>query len=163
MRNSTTQVSIFCCGKFSTSAWDADELPEISGSSHVPCSMRPTRVLLTEMVTTTFESASCPDVKQSLEIESCGDLALIEASQDGRNHLVPAGYRLGLPGQALAKDQRASHIVGWPLVRGGVALSARFVIEPTVLYRIKPPQGFDIADLASIEIKARLVLWGLLE
>lgn len=158
----TSQISVRCAGALPPMAWtyEGDQLPIISGSTRVPKSFTPTRILLTEIVTAKFDSASYGPVRLSCEVEDCGDLVVlsISESRDGGIELLQGdSQRFGIPGLGLA---RRWHDIRWPVIHGGSEISVKMAIEPTALYRIKPLDGFMFDDMDSVYVKAHLVLFG---
>lgn len=159
---STTQISIRCAGALPPAAWtyEPDQLPILSGSTRVPKSFTPTRILLTEIVTAKFEAASYEPVRLPCEVEDCGDLVVLAVSEsrDGGIELLQGdSQRFGIPGVSAS---RRWHDIRWPVIHGGSDLTVKIAVEPTVLHRIKPPDGFTFDDLASVYVKAHLVLFG---
>jgi len=143
-------VGMLCEGSFYPTAWSGDSLPCIGGlSAPIKVSFWPAEVAVIEIVTATFRQNSPGAQRQiiSLNIEDCGDLVMVSEG-------VPT-----MPAAAFAA-KRGGHRVRWPHAARGVSLSVGFAIEPTVLRRIPPPDGFTTDDLVSVKIKAQVAVSG---
>lgn len=156
----STQIGIKCTGTFQASAWDnSSSLPVVSGLTRVYKSFKPTKAIVTELLTLTFTNENST-TKVSASVPDGSDLVLVSAFSGADNCFPNAPSESnGIAGVAFANNSLGNGI-SWPTINGGIDMSVQFAVEPTVLSRVAPPVGFTIQDLAAVFVSVRFNLLG---
>jgi hypothetical protein len=143
----STQIGVKCMGTFAPTSWDSTTLPVVSGQTRVYKSFKPTKAIVTELVTATFTQQNQPNVVLSASIPDGSDLVLVSAFSGADNCFPNAPSESnGIAGVAFANNSLGNGI-SWPTINGGIDMSVQFAIEPTALSRIATPAGYTLASL----------------
>lgn len=143
----STQIGIKCTGTFQATSWDSSSLPVVSGLTRVYKSFKPTKAIVTELVTATFTQQGQPNVVLSASVPDGSDLVLVSAFSGADNCFPNAPSESnGIAGVAFANNSLGNGI-SWPTINGGIDMSVQFAIEPTALSRIAAPAGYALASL----------------
>lgn len=153
----STQIGIKCTGTFQPTSWDSSSLPVVSGLTRVYKSFKPTKAIVTELVTATFVDAQQNKKVLSASVPDGSDLVLVSAFSGADNCFPNAPSESnGIAGVAFANNSLGNGI-SWPTINGGIDMSVQFAVEPTVLSRIAEPAGF---TLSAIFVSVRFNLLG---
>lgn len=156
----STQIGISATGTFTLTTWNGSVLPQISGLTRVYKSFKPTKAILTEMVTTTFQNASFGTATRVAAVSDASDLVLVQAFSGADNCFPNAPTEAnGISGPTFANNSLGNGI-SWPTINGGIDMTVAFAVEQTVLYQVAPPAGFTVDDIISIVVKLRFNLLG---
>lgn len=171
------QISITCSGTFTREDFrnfrsyieeDSDKLlPHIVGSTRLYKDFKPTRAILTELVTATWSAEGLPDVEIHESVQDASDLVLFQAFA-GAECCFPISDR-GIAGSVFSPVSTGV-CISWPVIRSGLDVNIVLAVEQSVLSRtrtnardessictLSPEYGF---LPKSVHVKARLNLIG---
>ena len=136
----------------------AGAIPTYNGSTRVYKSFKPTKAILTELVTYTFVATSGGAVtKTSSAVPNAADLVLVQAFAGADNCFPNAPNESnGIAGPTFSFNSLGNGI-SWPTINGGIDMTVAFGIEESILYNVAPPTG---SPLSTIRVKIRLNLMG---
>lgn len=157
----STQIGIKCSGIFGPTAWTGSTaLPQISGTTRVYESFKPTKAIVTENLIVTFQNDSLGTVTRAAAVSDSSDIVLVSAFAGAKNCFPNAPNQdNGIPGQAFANNSLGNGI-SWPTINGGIDMNVAFAIEQSVLYQVQPPAGFSIDDIVQVQVSVRFALLG---
>ncbi len=156
----STQIGILCSGTFTPATWGGNTLPQVSGLTRVYKSFKPTKAILTELVTVTFSNASLGTVTRVANVADAADLVLVQAFSGADNCFPNAPTEAnGISGPTFANNSLGNGI-SWPTINGGIDMTVAFAIEQSVVYQITPPGSFTTDDITAITVKLRFNLLG---
>jgi hypothetical protein len=157
----STQIGISTTGMFNQSSWLGSSLPTVSGFTRVYKSFKPTKAILTELVTVLFSNPSVgPNRTVAMNVSDASDLVLISAFSGADNCFPNAPTEAnGISGPTFANNSLGNGI-SWPTINGGIDMTVAFAIEQSLLYAVQPPAGFATEDIVSITCKIRFNLLG---
>lgn len=154
----STQIGIKCTGTFAPAAWaNQSSLPVVSGLTRVYKSFKPTKAIVTELITATFQDAQQNVTTISVSVPDGSDLVLVSAFSGADNCFPNAPSESnGIAGVAFANNSLGNGI-SWPTINGGIDMSVQFAIESTVLSRVAAPAN---TTLQSVFVSVRFNLLG---
>jgi hypothetical protein len=161
----STQIGISATGTFTwdpqtEGSWSGSVLPQISGLTRVYKSFKPTKAILTEMVTTTFSNPSLGTRTQVASVTDASDLVLVQAFSGADNCFPNAPTESnGISGPTFANNSLGNGI-SWPTINGGIDMTVAFAVEESVVFRVTPPPGYTTDDIQQIRVKLRFNLLG---
>lgn len=156
----STQIGISMVGTFTLTSWSGSVLPQISGLTRVYKSFKPEKVILTELVTVTYQNASLGAKSKSKQVDQSADLVLVSAFAGADNCFPNAPNEAnGIPGSALSSVAYGNGI-SWPTINGGIDMTVAVAIEASVLNTFDAPAGYTDEDIVSVVCKARLAIMG---
>lgn len=159
----STQIGILIAtGDLTPAQWTGSALPTFSGLTRVYKSFKPTKAILTELVTATFTKAANPDIVRAVSVQNAADLVLTQAFSGADNCFPNAPTEgSGISGPTFANNSLGNGI-SWPTINGGIDMTVAFAIEQSVLTQIYPGSFGVPADyvLAKVALKIRLNLMG---
>jgi hypothetical protein len=156
----STQIGISATGTFTLQSWSGSVLPQISGLTRVYKSFKPTKAILTELVTVTFQNASLGTATRVASVSDSADLVLVQAFSGADNCFPNAPTESnGISGPTFANNSLGNGI-SWPTINGGIDMTVAFAVEPSVQFQVAPPAGFTTDDILSIVVKLRFNLLG---
>jgi hypothetical protein len=147
------------------------DLPRMDGRTLVYKSFKPTKAVLTELITVTHTGEGLPDITSSMVVENASDLVLVSAFSGADNCFPSAPSEdSGISGPTFAHDSLGNGI-SWPVIAGGNDVTLGFAIEQSVLFQVgiggrcttcghgDPLKGYDILP-SRVSVKARMNLLG---
>lgn len=154
----STQIGIKCTGTFAPAAWgNQSSLPVVSGLTRVYKSFKPTKAIVTELITATFVQQGQPNITISASVADGSDLVLVSAFSGADNCFPNAPSESnGIAGVAFANNSLGNGI-SWPTINGGIDMSVQFAVEQSVLFRIPAPNNY---TLDSVFVSVRFNLLG---
>lgn len=157
----STQIGISATGVFTPSSWTgASSLPTISGLTRVYKSFKPTKAILTELITTTFNTATLGTKVAVASVADAADLVLVQAFSGADNCFPNAPTESnGISGQTFANNSLGNGI-SWPTINGGIDMTIAFAVEQSALFQVTPPVGYTTDDIVSVSVKLRFNLLG---
>lgn len=156
----STQIGIQCTGTFTLTSWSGTTLPQVSGLTRVYKSFKPTKAILTELVTVVFETSALGAATRVAMVADSADLVLVQAFSGADNCFPNAPTEgNGIAGPTFANNSLGNGI-SWPTINGGIDMTVAFAIEQSVLYQVTPPTGYTSDDITSVDVKIRFNLLG---
>jgi hypothetical protein len=156
----STQIGISATGTFTLTTWSGSVLPQISGLTRVYKSFKPTKAILTEMLTVTFQNDTSGTATRVSNVSDAADLVLVQAFSGADNCFPNAPTEAnGISGPTFANNSLGNGI-SWPTINGGIDMTVAFAVEQSVLYQVDPPSGFTTDDIVSVVVKLRFNLLG---
>jgi hypothetical protein len=156
----STQIGISATGTFTLDSWSGSVLPQISGLTRVYKSFKPTKAILTELVTVTFSNDTLGATRRATNVEQSADLVLVQAFSGADNCFPNAPTESnGISGPTFANNSLGNGI-SWPTINGGIDMTVAFAVEETVLFSVDPPSGYTQDDIVSLVVKLRFNLLG---
>jgi hypothetical protein len=156
----STQIGISATGTFTLASWAGSSLPQISGLTRVYKSFKPTKAILTELVTTTFSNSTLGATTVVNYVPDASDLVLVQAFSGADNCFPNAPTEAnGIAGPTFANNSLGNGI-SWPTINGGIDMTVGFAVEQSVAFVATPPAGYTQADITSVVVKLRFNLLG---
>jgi hypothetical protein len=156
----STQIGISATGTFTLASWSGSSLPQISGLTRVYKSFKPTKAILTEMVTTTFSNSTLGATTVVNYVPDASDLVLVQAFSGADNCFPNAPTEAnGIAGPTFANNSLGNGI-SWPTINGGIDMTVGFCVEQSAAFIATPPAGYVQADITSVLVKLRFNLLG---
>jgi hypothetical protein len=160
----STQIGILITtGDITPSAWVGSPLPTFSGLTRVYKSFKPTKAILTELVTLKFTNAGGgPDVILAKSVSDAADLVLVSAFSGADNCFPNAPTEAnGISGPTFANNSLGNGI-SWPTLNGGIDMTVAFAIENTVQFSVATPPPFNQTPyvLSTVNMRIRFNLLG---
>jgi len=156
----STQIGISCTGTFTLTSWSGSVLPQVSGLTRVYKSFKPTKAILTELVTVTFSNATLGPTTRVASVSDAADLVLVQAFSGADNCFPNAPTEAnGISGPTFANNSLGNGI-SWPTINGGIDMTVAFAVEQSVVFQVAPPSGYTSNDITSIAVKIRFNLLG---
>jgi len=156
----STQIGISATGTFTLTTWSGSTLPQISGLTRVYKSFKPTKAILTELVTVTFSNDTLGATTRVASVADSADLVLVQAFSGADNCFPNAPTEAnGISGPTFANNSLGNGI-SWPTINGGIDMTVAFAVEPSVMFQVAPPSGYTSNDITSIVVKLRFNLLG---
>jgi hypothetical protein len=156
----STQIGISATGTFTLTSWSGSVLPQISGLTRVYKSFKPTKAILTELVTVTFTNATLGAATRVANVSDAADLVLVQAFSGADNCFPNAPTESnGISGPTFANNSLGNGI-SWPTINGGIDMTVAFAVEQSVVYQVAPPSGYTVDDITAISVKVRFNLLG---
>lgn len=156
----STQIGISATGTFTLQSWSASVLPTVSGLTRVYKSFKPTKAILTEIVTTTFSNDTLGATTKVASVGDAADLVLVQAFSGADNCFPNAPTESnGISGPTFSFNSLGNGI-SWPTINGGIDMTVAFAVEQSVVYQVEPPSGYTTDDITSIVVKLRFNLLG---
>jgi hypothetical protein len=156
----STQIGISATGTFTLTSWSSSVLPQISGLTRVYKSFKPTKAILTELVTVTFNTTTLGTATRVASVSDAADLVLVQAFSGADNCFPNAPTEAnGISGPTFANNSLGNGI-SWPTINGGIDMTVAFAIEQSVVFQVAPPAGYTTDDITSISVKLRFNLLG---
>lgn len=135
---------------------NAGAIPTYNGSTRVYKSFKPTKAILTELVTYNFVNGAATQ-KVSQAVPNSADLVLVQAFSGADNCFPNAPNESnGIAGPTFSFNSLGNGI-SWPTINGGIDMTVAFGIEESILYNVPAPTGY---TLSMIRVKIRLNLMG---
>jgi hypothetical protein len=157
----STQIGISSVGTFTSGSWVAGAaLPTMSGLTRVYKSFKPTKAILTELVTTTFSTSALGASTVATNVPDASDLVLILAFSGADNCFPNAPTEASGIGGATFAYASLGNGISWPTINGGIDMTVSFSVEQSALYRVTPPAGYTTASITSVSVKLRFNLLG---
>jgi len=151
----STQIGISATGTFTLASWSGSSLPQISGLTRVYKSFKPTKAILTEMVTTTFSNSTLGATTVVNYVPDASDLVLVQAFSGADNCFPNAPTEAnGIAGPTFANNSLGNGI-SWPTINGGIDMTVGFAVEQSAAFIATPPSGYVQADITSVVVKLR--------
>jgi hypothetical protein len=156
----STQIGISATGTFTLASWSSSVLPQISGLTRVYKSFKPTKAILTELVTVTFTNTTLGATVRVASVSDSADLVLVQAFSGADNCFPNAPTEAnGIAGPTFANNSLGNGI-SWPTINGGIDMTVAFAVEQSVVFQVTPPAGYVTDDITSIVVKLRFNLLG---
>jgi hypothetical protein len=156
----STQIGISATGTFTLTSWSGSVLPQISGLTRVYKSFKPTKAILTELVTVTFTNTTLGATTRVASVSDSADLVLVQAFSGADNCFPNAPTEAnGIAGPTFANNSLGNGI-SWPTINGGIDMTVGFAVEQSVVFQVAPPTGYVTDDITSIMVKLRFNLLG---
>ena len=156
----STQIGIKCTGTFTLTSWSGSVLPQISGLTRVYKSFKPTKAILTELVTVTFSNSSLGATTRVASVGDASDVVLVQAFSGADNCFPNAPTEAnGISGPTFANNSLGNGI-SWPTINGGIDMTVAFAVEQSVLYQVPPPAGYTTEQITSVSVTLRFNLLG---
>lgn len=156
----STQIGISATGTFTLTSWSGSVLPQVSGLTRVYKSFKPTKAILTELVTVVFSTASLGTATRVASVADSADLVLVQAFSGADNCFPNAPTEAnGVSGPTFANNSLGNGI-SWPTINGGIDMTVAFAVEQAILYQVTPPSGYTSDDIESVSVKIRFNLLG---
>jgi hypothetical protein len=157
----STQIGILVStGDITPSAWASSSLPQFSGLTRVYKSFKPTKAILTELVTVKFTNPAAPDIIQAKSVADASDLVLVSAFSGADNCFPNAPTEgSGISGAAFANNSLGNGI-SWPTINGGIDMTVAFAVESSVQYLFPVPTTVPGYVLSTVNIRIRFNLLG---
>lgn len=156
----STQIGISATGTFTLQSWSGSVLPQVSGLTRVYKSFKPTKAILTEMVTIVFENDTLGATTRVASVADSADLVLVQAFSGADNCFPNAPTESnGISGPTFANNSLGNGI-SWPTINGGIDMTVAFAVEQSVVFQVTPPTGYTSDDITSIAVKLRFNLLG---
>ena len=155
----STQIGISATGTFALTSWSGSVLPQISGLTRVYKSFKPTKAILTELVTVQFQNTSGTATRVA-NVSDAADLVLVQAFSGADNCFPNAPTEAnGISGPTFANNSLGNGI-SWPTINGGIDMTVAFAVEQSVVFQVPPPAGYTSDDITSVAVKIRFNLLG---
>jgi hypothetical protein len=156
----STQIGISATGTFTLASWSGSSLPTVSGLTRVYKSFKPTKAILTELVTTTFSNSTLGATTVVNYVPDASDLVLVQAFSGADNCFPNAPTEAnGIAGPTFANNSLGNGI-SWPTINGGIDMTVGFAVEQSAAFIATPPAGYVQADITSVVVKLRFNLLG---
>lgn len=161
----STQIGILVAtGDIPVASFGGASLPTFSGLTRVYKSFKPTKAILTELVTYTFTNPNAPTLTPAMSIANSADLVLVQAFSGADNCFPNAPTEgNGISGPTFSFNSLGNGI-SWPTINGGIDMTVAFAIEASVLNQIPVPATpagvLTPYVLASVNLKIRFNLMG---
>lgn len=156
----STQIGIKTTGTFTLTSWSGSTLPQISGLTRVYKSFKPTKAILTEIVTVVFNTASLGTATRVANVSDASDLVLVQAFSGADNCFPNAPTEAnGISGPTFSNVSLGNGI-SWPTINGGIDMTVAFAVEQSILYQVTPPAGYTSDDIVSVSVTSRFNLLG---
>jgi hypothetical protein len=156
----STQIGIKLTGTFTLQSWAGSTLPQISGLTRVYKSFKPTKAILTELVTVTFSNTTLGATTRVASVGDAADLVLVQAFSGADNCFPNAPTEAsGVPGPTFANNSLGNGI-SWPTINGGIDMTVGFAVEQSIVFQVAPPAGYTSDDITQVSVTARFALLG---
>lgn len=156
----SSQIGISATGTFTWTSWSGSALPTITGRSRVYKSFKPSKAVITELLTVTFTNSTKGATTVVAAVADAADVVLVSAFAGADNCFPNAPDESnGIAGPTFS-PQALGVGISWPTINGGIDMTVGFALEQSVLYQAAAPSGYTSADITSVVVKVRMMLLG---
>lgn len=131
-----------------------------TGASTVYTSFKPNRVVVNELVQTTFSTSALGAAIVTASVPDGSDL-LLSGAFSGSINVFPNAPSAASGVNCAALQAGAFGVgISWPTVNAGIPVTANFLILQSVLFRAAPPVGYTTNNISSITVSIFLTMFG---